>query len=62
MFMRQFFAFTAHARAVSQVHLMSSLIFKTISVRILLCRSQTLFDHGDSAGVVMFILKFSHNE
>ena len=61
MFMRQFFAFTAQARALSQVHVMSSLIFKAISVRILLCRSQTPFNHGDSAGVViMFILKFSH--
>ena len=60
MLMGQFFAFTAHARAVSQVHLMPSLIFKKISVRILLCHSQTLFDHGDSAGVMMFILKLSH--
>ena len=61
MFMRQFFAFTAHARAVSQVHLMSFLVFKTISVRILSCHSPTPFDNGNSANVViMFILKFSH--
>ena len=59
--MNEFLALIAQARAVSQSHFPSSLIFSNVSVRMQLCLSQRPLLHGEYEGVVVNVmLKFSH--